>query len=72
MFFLNADLTKEQRSREFKLRAELKRRRLFGELNLVIRDGRVITKPFARSSTYAPGQQSSLSQSSSPTLHASP
>ena len=70
--FLNADLTKEQRSTEFKLRAELKRRRLLGELNLVIRDGRVITKPSARSSTYAPGQQSSSPQSSSPTLHASP
>ena len=70
--FLNADLTKEQCSTEFKLRAELKRRRLLGELNLVIRDGRVITKPSARSSTHAPGQQSSSPQSSSPTLHASP
>ena len=70
--FLNADLTKEQRSTEFKLRAELKRRCLLGELNLVIRDGRVITEPSARSSTYAPGQQSSSPQSSSPTLHASP
>ena len=70
--FLNADLTKEQRSTEFKLRAELKWRRLLGELNLVIRDGRVKAKPSARSSTYAPGQQSSSPQSSSPTLHASP
>ena len=70
--FLNADLTKEQRSTEFKLRAELKRRRLLGELNLVIRDGRVIAKPSPRSSTYASGQQFSLPQSSSPTLHASP
>ena len=54
--FLNANLTKEQHSTVFKLRAELKRRRLLGGLNLVIRDDRVIAKPSPRSSTYAPNQ----------------
>ena len=43
--YLNADLTREQRALDFKLRTELRRRRSAGEQNLAIRNGRVIMRP---------------------------
>lgn len=42
--FVNADLTPEQRKQDYNLRTELKRRRAAGELNLVIRNGKLHTK----------------------------
>jgi hypothetical protein len=42
--YLNADLTPEQRKLDYDLRTELKRRRAAGERDLVIRDGRLVTK----------------------------
>ncbi len=51
--FLNADLTSEQRSADYKLRAELKLRRAAGEIGLVIRDSRIVTKPAPRSAPHA-------------------
>ena len=42
--FLNMDLTPEQRKHDYELRTELKRRRAAGELNLVIRNGKLHTK----------------------------
>ena len=42
--YLNADLTPEQRKADYDLRTELKRRRAAGEQNLIIRDGRLVTK----------------------------
>jgi hypothetical protein len=46
--YLNADLTREQRLQEYNLRTELKQRRLAGESDLIIRNGKVIAKPLAR------------------------
>ena len=63
--YLNADLTKERRLTELR-RAELKRH-LHSELNLVIRDGRIITKPPSRSPTHENEQQSTP-----PTLYTTP
>ena len=42
--FLNMDLTPEQRKHDNELRTELKRRRAAGELNLVIRNGKLHNK----------------------------
>jgi hypothetical protein len=42
--YINADLTPEQRTQDYNLRCELKRRRAAGETNLVIRDGAVTIK----------------------------
>ena len=43
--YINADLTPEQRKQDYNLRTELKRRRTAGEPDLVIRNGKLITKP---------------------------
>jgi hypothetical protein len=42
--FINADMTPEQRKHDYNLRMELKRRRAAGELNLVIRNGKLHIK----------------------------
>ena len=43
--YLNADLTREQRQLDSKLRTELRRQRSIGEQNLAIRNGRIVTRP---------------------------
>ena len=42
--YLNADLTREQRAEDYKLRTELRRRRSAGEHNLAIRNGHIIMR----------------------------
>ena len=42
--YFNANLTPEQRKADYDLRTELKLRRAAGEQNLIIRDGRLVTK----------------------------
>ena len=43
--YLNADLTTDQRKANYDLRTELKRCRAAGEVDLVIRNGKMFTKP---------------------------
>ena len=43
--YINADMTPEQRKQDYNLRTELKRRLKAGEPDLVIRNGKLITKP---------------------------
>ena len=55
--FLNADLTPEQRKADYELRAELGRRRAAGEIDLIIRNGKLLTKthhPFGPAETAGP------------------
>jgi hypothetical protein len=42
--YVNADLTPEQRKLDYNLRTELKHRRSVGERNLIIRNGKLVTK----------------------------
>ena len=48
--YLNADLTREQRALDFKLRTELRHRRSTGGQNLAIRNGRIFTQPAGQQS----------------------
>ena len=43
--YLNADQTPDQRKADYDMRAELKRRRTAGEVDMVIRNGQLFTKP---------------------------
>lgn len=62
MVYINPDLTKDQRAAQFQLRAELKRRRASGEVNLIIKNNRIVTKS---SRTATAGALSSTAASSS-------
>ena len=43
--YLNADLTPDQCKADYDLRTELKQRRVAGKVDLVIRNGKLFTKP---------------------------
>ena len=62
MVYFNSDLTKDQRAAQFQLRTELKRRRASGEVNLIIKNNRIVTKS---SRTATAGALSSTAASSS-------
>ena len=62
MVYINSDLTKDQRAAQFQLRAELKRRRASGEINLIIKNNHIVTK---LSRTATAGALSSTAASSS-------
>ena len=62
MVYINPDLTKDQCAAQFQLRAELKRRRASGEVNLIIKNNRIVTKS---SRTATAGALSSTAASSS-------
>ena len=53
--YINPDLTREQRSIQYNLRTELKHRKAAGEINLIIKNNRIITK--SQSTTNAASAQ---------------
>ena len=52
--YVNPDMTKQQRHKDFQLRQELKRRREEGENDLIIRNGVIIQKESASGNEKVP------------------